>query len=202
MSFNELVKQSLKTKEQIEQENQDERTRLINESNEQAINFILELIKKDIVYMAGTGNARGNEISNTVTIPHAHDSYNDYDGIPYSNIFDAKFNSNHDRTNHFFSYCNTTKYTMTVENIDRLMLVFSEVKKRALQDNISISDPFILITIRDYNNRHDIKGTKKEFMRHNKLSAKVITKTYGKGYTGWKGESGSLSLAIDYSYTI
>ncbi len=201
MSFKELVKQSLKTKEQIEQEMQDEKTRLFNEQNEQAINYIVELIKKDILCQAETGKAKGNIISNTVFIP-LHATYSDtLPDPPTVGIFKPKFEHKGNRSSHFFSYCDTAIKTLTIEDVNRLVLVFNAVKKRALQNNINTSDPFILVTVSDYNNNRDIKRTKKEFIHNNKLSAKVVTKTYSKGHK-WKGESGSLSLAIDYSYTI
>lgn len=200
MSFQELVRQSMKTKEQVQQEHENEKQRIFNEENERVIKFYLEYIASDILSMASTGKFRNNEIHNTLWGVPARDE------VPYFLKWEFLGIKVGDRTlkytNNVFIHCKTDQDSMTVSEVVRLKLIFDEVKKRALKDRIEVSDPYILVEIYDCRS-HTVKTTRKVMMQNNMLSATYTTKeTYNRQKKYWEGEYHTFSLAFDYHYTV
>ena len=208
MSFQELVRQSMKTEEQLQQERANEKKRIFHEQNEIIIEKYLTCIKDDILSLATSGKIRNGKLSNTVEVPNRWH----IDVFPYTsstfasqdsqNFFGEKYDTSRKHINYIFTHGFIEPTSLTYSNIFRLKLIFDEVKRRALLDGIEVSDPFILMRIHDLPT-HAIKETRKIMMQNNSLSVTFTGKThYSKMHDRWEGDYCRFSLAVDYHCTV
>ena len=195
MSFKDLVTKSLRTNDQIKQEANDAE----NQANKYAAEYIVKLIKDDIITKADKAEYDANRISNIIHIPH-DGSYSD--DIPYGNIFEVKIGGNHKRSSGLFGFnwYDTDSNSFTVNNTRRLTIIFDMVEEIAKKDDIIVSKPFIICEIIDLTSKK-VKEQKKTFICNNKLCATITTKKHG-SMNNWKGEAANLYLAIEYQYSI
>jgi len=189
MNFKDLVNSAIRTPEQIKKEE----INLLNQAKEKAVNYILDIIKEDILKKANTGRIAETKSLTTIIIPYR------------SNLLKSEFDvketedCTRQKDSTFWNYYyRESTITMTVNDINRLEAFFDLLKQRAYTDGINISEPFILLEIREGGEPGSpIRIARKEkiHIKNHSLTASV------KSITSTKGNSfGSLQLAIDYSY--
>ena len=196
MSFKDLVNESMRTSSQIQQEKLDE----LEQDNKKAAEYILSVLKADILNKAHNGKINETRTLTTVVIPYCCE-----DG-PYGNIFETKTSYNVRRFNGWFGgFTDTHTSTMIIHNLGRLDEVFNILRVHANNDGISISDPFILCEITDYTDSlsapKTIKRREKFYRKNRSLCATVKTVHRRGSLRGWHGEDAKLYLALDYTYS-
>ena len=191
MNFRDMVKQSLRTPDQLEQER-------VQHQRRRAAEYIYGLIKTAILNAARTGQARGTTLTGTVPFPH-NGAYDDV--IPYGDLFCTEVTSNSKRSGGLISYRDIERQHMKVQDVDTLREVFILVRSLCAKDGIQIGEPFILCQITDCSIPRVVKKTTRTAIRGNSLKASVTTVRHGSSFN-WKGETATLSLAVDYSFSL
>ena len=197
MDFKDLVKNSLKTKEQISQEENAAAQQQLHDTAE----FIYSSIKDEIVKKASNGETTNGIIKGIHYIHYFTGSYDDTP-VPrgYAYYFNGKVNTGYSRHGGIFRFHDVHHFSVKMNNVEGILTVYNILLGLCKQDGISISQPFLHAVIKEYFGPRVIKETKIP-IKNGELQHTIRYDTY---ISGGKttGESGCIYLAVEYEYRV
>lgn len=189
MSFQDELKQSVKTKEQV----RDEAAEAIVQQEYRIAEYIYNCLKWEILQKAKRAEAAHGKISGIFEIEY---DGNYKDRVPYSNPFEVKYDTKCSQSSLIFAGRYAYHDTFAVKNMAKLDAVWAKMRDMAEADGITLGEPFLYLKIIDAKTKR-LKTERRITRKFGKLSGDVRYVQWGGMYKRI-GKAGGFALAVEY----
>lgn len=190
MSFQDELKKSLKTKEQV----RDEAAETVLREEYRIAEYNYKELKWEILQKAQRAEAAHGKISGIFKIEY---DGNYKDNVPYCNPFEVESHSKCSQSGWIFITRYAYHDTFAVKNMAKLDAVWAKLRDMAEADGIKLGEPFLHLKIIDARTKQ-LKKEARITRKFGKLSGDVRYVLWGDGWKTKSGEAGGFDLAVDY----
>lgn len=190
MSFQDELRKSLKTKEQV----RDEAAEAVLREEYRIAEYNYKELKWEILQKAQRAEAAHGKISGIFKIEY---DGNYKDNVPYCNPFEVESHSKCSKSGGIFTFRYAYHNFFKVKNIAKLDAVWAKLRDMAEADGITLGEPFLHLKIIDAKTKR-LKKEARITRKFGKLSGDVRYVVWDAHSRKERGEWGGFELAVDY----